>query len=410
MSGGEMKSVAIPAAEDGLLTEPSPLKELTSGLRLIAQKLPVIVWNTDDKLRVTALAGAGLLTQGMSAEQYIGRSLLEHFASPPDEQESSIIAAHRQALQGASVQLLGSYRDREYEVYVQQLCAAGGPIIGCTGVALDVTAQTQLARERGVWQAHIRHQQRLESIGTLASGVAHEINNPVQSIMNYAQLIARRTGVSDIATYAQEVLQEAQRVAAIVKGLLSFARQEGEPYTDVHPRELVDSTLALVSALLRKDGIRLEQSLASDLPAIRCHPQQIQQVLMNLIGNAREALNARYPGQDADKCLLLSGRAWRREGASFVRLTVEDHGIGIPQPALDKIFDPFWTSKSGGHAGLGLAVAQGIVVEHGGAISVESEPGRLTRMHVDLMSSQLSAAGRSTPSGRQGSHGSNDRR
>jgi len=388
-----MKSVAIPAAENGDLKYPPKLSELMPGLRLMAQKLPVVVWNTDDDLRVTALAGAGLSALGLLADDYIGASLIERLQGPRDEQEAPIILAHRQALQGASVQLLGSFRDRDYEIYLQPLRLDGVASLGCTGVALDVTAQTQLARERGVWQAHIRHQQRLESIGTLASGVAHEINNPVQSIMNYAQLIARRTGVSDIATYAQEVLQEAQRVAAIVKGLLSFARQEGEPYTDVHPRELVDSTLALVSALLRKDGIRVDQSLAMDLPAIRCHPQQIQQVLMNLIGNAREALNARFPGQDTDKCLLLHGRAWRREGATFVRLTVEDHGIGIPQPALDKIFDPFWTSKSGGHAGLGLAVAQGIVVEHGGAISVESEPGRLTRMHVDLMSSQLSAAG-----------------
>jgi signal transduction histidine kinase len=414
-----MKSVAIPAADDGPLSDPSQLSELTSGLRLIAQKLPVIVWNADEKLRVTALAGAGLAALGFQAEDYIGRTVVEQLQAAQDEPESPIVAAHRQALLGASVQLLGSYRDREYEIYVQPLRHAahdGAAVIGCTGVALDVTAQTQLARERGVWQAHIRHQQRLESIGTLASGVAHEINNPVQSIMNYAQLIARRTGVSDIATYAQEILQEAQRVAAIVKGLLSFARQEGEPYTDVHPRELVESTLALVSALLRKDGIRVEQSLALDLPAIRCHPQQIQQVLMNLIGNAREALNARFAGTDSDKCLLLSGRAWRREGASFVRLTVEDHGIGIPQPALDKIFDPFWTSKSGGHAGLGLAVAQGIVVEHGGAISVESDPGRQTRMHVDLMSAQPSGSTPPPPPpspssrSRQGTPGPSERR
>lgn len=394
-----MKSVALPVAESGPLQDPSKLSELTSGLQLMAQKLPVVVWNTDDKLRITALAGAGLSALGLSADDYIGSSLTDQIRAGRDEQEAPIVLAHRQALQGAVVQLLGNYRERDYEIYVQPL-RVDGAAVGCTGVALDITAQTQLARERGVWQAHIRHQQRLESIGTLASGVAHEINNPVQSIMNYAQLIARRTNLPDIATYAQEVLQEAQRVAAIVKGLLSFARQEGEPYTDVHPRELVESTLALVSALLRKDGIRVEQSLAMDLPSIRCHPQQIQQVLMNLIGNAREALNARYAGQHADKCLLLHGRAWRREGASFVRLTVEDHGIGIPQAALDKIFDPFWTSKSGGHAGLGLAVAQGIVVEHGGAISVESEPGRLTRMHVDLMSSQLGGH----------AHGSNARR
>jgi signal transduction histidine kinase len=222
--------------------------------------------------------------------------------------------------------------------------------------------------------------------------------------MNYAQLIARRSGGTDVATYAQEILQEAQRVASIVKGLLSFARQEGEPYTDVHPRELVESTLALISALLRKDGIRIEQDLAADLPPIRCHPQQIQQVLMNLLGNAREALNTRYPGSDKGKALYLTGRAWKREGTSFVRLTVEDHGIGIPQPALDKIFDPFWSNKPGGHAGLGLAVAQGIVVEHGGAISVESEAGRRTRMHVDLPAALPPAPRRSAP------HGSSDKR
>ncbi|HTU59449.1 MAG TPA: hypothetical protein VMF89_13460, partial [Polyangiales bacterium] len=173
MSGGEMKSVA----ESVDLNYPSKLTELVSGLRLMAQKLPVVVWNTDDALRVTALAGAGLSALGLSADDYIGASLIERLQGARDEQEAPIILAHRQALQGASVQLLGSFRDRDYEIYLQPLSVDGGARLGCTGVALDVTAQTQLARERGVWQAHIRHQQRLESIGTLASGVAHEINN-----------------------------------------------------------------------------------------------------------------------------------------------------------------------------------------------------------------------------------------
>jgi signal transduction histidine kinase len=244
-----------------------------------------------------------------------------------------------------------------------------------------------MAHERGVWQAHARHQQRLEAIGTLASGVAHEINNPVQSIMNYAQLIARRSGSPEIANYAHEILHEAQRVAAIVRGLLSFARQEGEPYTDVQMRDVVASTLALVSALLRKEAIHLDLDLVDDMPAVRCHPQQIQQVLMNLLGNARDALNERYPGAHDDKRIVITSRSWRRDGGSFVRLSIEDHGVGIQPAVLDKIFDPFWTSKAQGEAaGLGLAVSHGIVVEHGGTISVESEPGRFTRFHVDLPS------------------------
>jgi len=368
----------------------APLQAPTiAGLRLLADRVPVIVWSTDTDLRCTSLTGAGLASLGVNPSQLLGQSLRDYFNQ--DNSEAPLISAHSRALHGASVHLALGHNDREYELHIEPLCDDSARVIGCTGVALDVTEHTQMARERGIWQAHVRHQQRLESIGTLASGVAHEINNPVQSIMNYAQLIARRAPSGDVSTYAQEILQEAQRVAAIVKGLLSFARQEGEPYTDVHARELLESTLALVSALLRKEGIRLDIDMSEDMPSIRCHPQQIQQVLMNLIGNAREALNARYAPGHEDKRVRLLGRVWRREDASFVRLTVEDHGVGIPASALDKIFDPFWTSKSDGQAaGLGLSVSQGIVVEHGGAISVESEPGRFTRVHVDLPASHAS--------------------
>jgi signal transduction histidine kinase len=313
----------------------------------------------------------------------VGASLRDYFGSR--DPEETALAVHLRALKGESIHFESRWKDREYEAHVEPLRDDSAQIVGTVGVALDVTERKQMAHERGIWQAHARHQQRLEAIGTLASGVAHEINNPVQSIMNYAQLIARRSGSAEMANYAQEILHEAQRVASIVKGLLSFARQEGEPYTDIQVRDVVTSTLALVSALLRKESILLDVDLVEEMPAVRCHPQQIQQVLLNLIGNARDALNERYPGAHDDKRLVLTGRLWRREGAGFVRLTVEDHGVGIAPQVLDKIFDPFWTSKAQGEAaGLGLAVSHGIVVEHGGAISVESEPGRFTRFHVDL--------------------------
>lgn len=242
-------------------------------------------------------------------------------------------------------------------------------------------------RPRAAFQPQSRHQQRLEAIGTLASGVAHEINNPVQSIMNYALLIQRRSGSSEVEEYAQEILHEAQRVAAIVRGLLSFARQEGEPYTEVPVGELVASTLALISAMLRKEGIHVDVTEAEELPVVRCHPQQIQQVLMNLLDNARDALNERYPGHHERKRIAISSRPSRREGETFVRVTIEDSGTGIPAPLLERIFDPFHTSKAHEQsAGLGLSISHGIIVEHGGAISVESELGHYTRFHVDLPS------------------------
>jgi len=376
--GREAAHAGDPKTEHATLHPP-----LAASLRLLAERVPVIVWSTDADLRCTSLTGAGLTMIGTRPEPWIGRSIYDYV-----ERDSQLLVAHARALRGASVHLAVSSKERDYELHVEPLFDQSAHIIGCAGVALDVTEQAQMARERGIWQTHARHQQRLESIGTLASGVAHEINNPVQSIMNYAQLIARRVPQGDVHTYAQEILQEAQRVATIVKGLLSFARQEGEPYTDVHARELVESTLSLMSALLRKDGIRLSIHMLSDLPTIRCHPQQIQQVLMNLIGNAREALNARYQPGHEDKRIMLAARAWHWENTDFVRFTVEDHGIGIPKQDLDKIFDPFWTSKIDSQgAGLGLSVSQGIIAEHHGAISVESEPGLFTRVHVDLPTS-----------------------
>jgi signal transduction histidine kinase len=351
---------------------------------MLADRVPVIVWSTDENLCFTSLTGAGLRALDMHPGELVGKSLRDYFVGV-EGTDTPAVAAHQRALRGESMHLALAYRDREYELHVEPLADDSSRIIGTSGVALDVTEQTQMMRERGIWQAHARHQQRLEAIGTLASGVAHEINNPVQSIMNYAQLIARRAGSSEVPAYAQEILQEAQRVAAIVKSLLSFARQEGEPYTDVLAGEVVASTLALVSAMLRKEGIRIDLDLAPDMPPMRCHPQQIQQVLMNLLGNAREALNACFAAGHEDKRILIIGRCWRQEGKSFVRLTIEDHGIGIPPGAIDKVFDPFWTSKTDTQAaGLGLSVSQGIVVEHGGAINVESEPGRFTRVHVDL--------------------------
>lgn len=253
--------------------------------------------------------------------------------------------------------------------------------------ARESDLEPRRASERGLFQPQSRHQQRLEAIGTLASGVAHEINNPVQSIMNYALLIERRSESPEVGKYAQEILHEAQRVAEIVRGLLSFARQEGEPYTEVTVSELVSRTLALISAMLRKEGIQVDMSGLEDGPAVRCHPQQIQQVLMNLLTNARDALNERYPnptGHD-DKRIVVRSRSWRRDGETFVRLTVEDNGTGIPPALLDQIFDPFRTTKpQGAAAGLGLSISHGIVVEHGGVISVESELGGFTRFHVDL--------------------------
>jgi signal transduction histidine kinase len=123
----------------------------------------------------------------------------------------------------------------------------------------------------------------------------------------------------------------------------------------------------------------------TDLPDLMCRSQQIQHVLMNLMTNARDALNERYPGPDPDKVLDISARLCTKEGRRLIRVNVEDHGTGVTPEVRERMFEPFFTTKPRDKGtGLGLAISHGIVKEHHGELTVESEPGVYTRIHLDL--------------------------
>jgi PAS domain S-box-containing protein len=253
-------------------------------------------------------------------------------------------------------------------------------------VVRDITKRKEDEERRKEMEARLRHQQKLESIGTLASGVAHEINNPVNIVMNYAELIARRaTADPEVQEFAREIVAESERIAVIVRNLLAFSRQEREGRSMARMVDVVTGTLALVRKVLEKDQIAITVHVPEDLPLVSCRTQQIQQVLMNLLTNARDALNERFPGHDEDKVVLVTATALEGNGSPWVRLTVEDHGAGIPEDAMERIFDPFFTLKPREKGtGLGLSVSHGIVAEHDGRLTVECRRGEVTRFHVDL--------------------------
>ena len=254
------------------------------------------------------------------------------------------------------------------------------------GFFTDVTERRQMEEERDRLEAQLRQRQRLASVGTLAGGVAHEINNPIGGIMGYAQLIADTLDAeSQLSEYAREIIAETERVATIVRNLLVFSGREEQQRSPARMTDIVDVTLSLIEAGVRHDQTTLEVDVPEDLPKVKCRSQQIQQVLMNLLTNAREALNARYPGHDPDKIIRTTAREIEKEGKRWIRTTVEDHGIGIPEEIRDHLFDPFFTTKSRAEStGLGLTISHGIVQAHGGELHVESEVGKYTRVHLDL--------------------------
>jgi signal transduction histidine kinase len=188
-----------------------------------------------------------------------------------------------------------------------------------------------------------------------------------------------------VAADAGQIICESGRIARIVKNLLSFSRQEQESHSPARMRDVVDAVLSLTGKILARDQIDVDRDVPEDLPRVRCRSQQIMQVVMNLITNARDALNERWPGHHDGKRLTITARPRDVGGRRFVRTTVEDRGAGIPEAIRDRLFEPFFTTKPrDAGTGLGLAVSYGIVKEHGGELTFESAEGGPTRFHLDL--------------------------
>lgn len=256
-----------------------------------------------------------------------------------------------------------------------------GSAIGILGIFWDITEKVALEMEA----IRTRH---LASLGELSAGIAHEINNPLNGIINYAQILLNRKGREDKeADILGKIVKEGHRTATIVKNLLSFARPTGENETKVLARihEIISSTFALVGAQSRRMGITTKLNFPDTLPAILAHPQQIQQVFLNLISNAQYALCEKYSAPSADKILEVSGETVTIDNATYIKVVFCDHGTGIPPNVIHKITDPFFTTKPRNQGtGLGLSICHGIISDHGGKLLVESEEGKYTRVSVLL--------------------------
>ncbi|MBI9108381.1 MAG: PAS domain S-box protein [Spirochaetales bacterium] len=253
-------------------------------------------------------------------------------------------------------------------------------------VARNITDQKKADEERDKLRVQVIQSQRLASVGTLARGVAHEINNPINGILNYAQLIKDSIDIgSREYEFASEIIVETERVAGIVQNLLTFAQQDMQAHSLARMTDIIKGATSLIQTINRGDMIKLELDVPDDLPKLKCRSQQIQQVIMNLLTNARDALNERYKEYDEDKIIRIYVRTIEKEGRRWIRITVEDHGTGISADVRERIFDPFYTTKGRTEGtGLGLSISHGIVVDHYGELTVESVPNEYTRFHLDL--------------------------
>ncbi len=259
---------------------------------------------------------------------------------------------------------------------------------GALVFALDISKIKAFDRMKHEIEIQMRQQQKLEAIGTLAGGVAHEINNPLNGIMNYAQLIYDQVQKgSDASDYAKEIIHETERISEIVKSLLQFSRMEKQSHSYASMYDVVSRTTSLIRTIIKKDNIDLDIQLDDNLPDFKCRSQQIQQILMNLLTNARDALNDRYPGMDPMKRIEVRCSLETIDQRRWLLLSVKDYGCGIPPENLSRIFEPFYSTKPKEKGtGLGLSISYGIVKDHHGEITVDSNVGEtnfIVKLPVD---------------------------
>jgi len=241
-------------------------------------------------------------------------------------------------------------------------------------------------KDRMLAEAEAVRSSHLAALGELAAGVAHEINNPINGIINYAQILlnknARNADEKDIAN---RIIKESDRIANIVRSLLSFAHDRKENKHKVSIPEIMSDALTLTGTQLKKDGIDLKVDMSSDICNTKAQPQQLEQVFLNIISNARYALNQKFSGPHEKKVLEIQCRKILDTESPYIQISFYDTGAGIPADILNKIMNPFFTTKpSIAGTGLGLSISQNIINNHGGKIIIDSIEGEYTKITINL--------------------------
>ena len=291
--------------------------------------------------------------------------------------------------------------NRYYEVNIYPIWEKDGKIQKFIHISRDITQHRKEEEEitqrleqmvedrtRQVKETHekLLHQDKMSSLGKLSASVVHEINNPIAGILNLIMLMQRiaeedALGPDQIGQFNQYLKlmeTETRRTSRIVSNLLAFARQSKMEPKRVSLNRLIEQTLFLNSNLLKINSVKVENNLDPDLPDLLGSEDQLQQVFMNLVSNATEAMEGSGGG-----VLTIESRHILSEDS--LQVNFQDTGPGIPEENISKLFEPFFTTKKKGKGvGLGLSVAYGIIQEHGGSIYVISKVGEGATFQVKL--------------------------
>lgn len=353
---------------------------------------------------ITTWNGAATALYGYTNDEVCGHPIT--ILMPPEryDEQASISATVRQG-QGLghfeTVRLRKDGTRFDVSLTVSPIIGPMGKVIGASAIARDITEQKRAAAALQESKAHLEKaltelqargdevklmtQQlwqaaKLASVGELAAGIAHELNNPLATVCLRVESVLARTPPDDPRRRALEIVeQEAKRMGDLVANLLQFSRRGGDEASTVDLRQELTKSVELINHLLRKRLITVVQALAHDTPIIYADRQKLRQVFLNLLTNAADAM------PQGGTLTLRTNAATLENGKPGVRIEFSDTGVGIATEHLDKVMDPFFTTKEEGHGtGLGLAICRRVVQEHHGALEIRSTIGKGTTVVVAL--------------------------
>ena len=335
------------------------IENTTRYLESLLENANDVIYTLDAEQRFTYV-NSKVTAWGYSKEDLIGRPYLSLLSKRHRGRrlKGTLDIGNKQVYE---VEVLGKNGDvRSVTVSVAPLQDPSGRIQGVLGIARDMTETKKLEQQ-------IRNSEKLASVGKLAAGVAHEVNNPLGGILNC--LYNLRKGTLSPARQEEYILSMEdglRRVQKIVRQLLEFSQQHEPELRPTNINAVIERVLVLTNHAFTANQIRLDRELGSDLPLLMVDPHMMEQVLMNLILNAVQAIKG-------GGVITIRTRIQNE----VCTMEVEDTGCGIPQAVMARIFDPFFTTKGEGEGtGLGLSVSLGIVEKHGGQILVSSEVGK----------------------------------
>ncbi len=322
-----------------------------------------------DALVVQTLEDVVIDANPAAHELYGAEVIGRHVSELAEIGQDELAAQRRQVLSAGGATWVGTGRRLDGSTFPEEVESAPIEIAG-EGRILALVRDTT---ERQRLQGELLQAQKMEAIGLLVAGVAHELNNPLASIVAFSQLIRTDPGLpEDLHHHADLLIQESNRTRRIVQNLLDFARQRPPERVPSSLRELLDGVLALQSYTFGPSRIEPLLDLPDDIPSLPLDRAQIQQVLVNLTLNAAQAIRTRA---ERGTIRIVARRVGRDDGTEVVRLSITDDGPGIPEALRSRLFVPFFTTKAPGEGtGLGLSVSFGIIAGHGGTLRHEPGP------------------------------------